>query len=277
VSAIREPAVAGQFYTADPDELVATVAMLLDEVPARETPAPKALIVPHAGYMYSGPIAASAYARLRPYHDRYRRVVLLGPCHRVPTRGLAVSSADAFRTPLGDIPVDRQALAEAAVSGIEVHDAPHVNEHSLEVHLPFLQYVLDDFTLVPILVGDAEPELVARALDALWDGPETLIVVSSDLSHYLSYEDARKIDGVTRLAIERLDADGLDHNMACGATPVAGLLSAAHRRGLEIRTLDLRNSGDTSGDKGAVVGYGAWLLFDAKQEMGEMGTFPINQ
>ena len=255
---IRQPAVAGQFYARDPDELATTVAMLLDAVPADEAPAPKALIVPHAGYIYSGPIAASAYARLRPYHDCYRRVVLLGPSHRVPFQGLAVTDADAFSTPLGDVPVDRQAIAELDLPGLTVAAAPHAREHSLEVHLPFLQAVLDDFALVPIVVGDADPELVARVLDALWDGPETLIVISSDLSHYLPYAAAKAIDAATCQAIEQLDVGGLSHEMACGATPVAGLLIAASRRKLEVSTLDLRNSGDTAGDKGAVVGYGAW-------------------
>ena len=255
---IRQPTVAGQFYAKDPDELALSVTMLLDAVAAGAAPAPKALIVPHAGYIYSGAIAASAYARLRPYHDRYRRVVLLGPSHRVPLRGFAVADSAAFRTPLGDVPVDRQAIAELDVPGLTVAAAPHAGEHSLEVHLPFLQVVLDDFTLVPIVVGDAEPDLVARLLDSLWDGQETLIVISSDLSHYRPYAAAQAIDAVTCQAIERLDAGKIDHDMACGATPVRGLLIAAKRHELEATTLDLRNSGDTSGDRNAVVGYGAW-------------------
>lgn len=258
MNTIRQPAVAGQFYARDPEELATTVAMLLDAVPGEAAPAPKALIVPHAGYIYSGPIAASAYARLCPYHDRYRRVVLLGPSHRVAFRGLAVTDADAFSTPLGDVPVDREAIARTNIPGLTVSAAPHAREHSLEVHLPFLQAVLDAFTLVPIVVGNADPELVAQVLEALWGGPETLIVISSDLSHYLPYGEAQAIDAVTCEAIEQLDAGGLSHDMACGATPVAGLLLAASRRKLRVSTLDLRNSGDTAGDKGAVVGYGAW-------------------
>ena len=259
---IREPAVAGQFYAANADELAATVATLLDEAPAAETLAPKALVVPHAGYMYSGPVAASAYARLRPYHDRYRRVVLLGPSHQVPFRGLAMTGADAFRTPLGDVLVDKTWVEGLDVPGLIVADTPHAAEHSLEVHLPFLLQVLDAFSLVPIVVGSADPGVVANALDVLWDGPETLVVISSDLSHYLPYDAAQKIDAVTCAAIEQFDAGRLDHHMACGATPVAGLLIAAKRRGLDVRTLDLRNSGDTSGDRQAVVGYGAWAFFE---------------
>lgn len=262
MSAIREPVVAGQFYAADASELDMTVTMLLDEATAAGIPAPKALIVPHAGYIYSGPVAASAYACLRPYHDQYRRVVLLGPCHRVPVQGLAMTGADAFRTPLGDVRVDREFVDRLDVPGLVVADAVHAREHSLEVHLPFLQSVLDEFSVVPVVVGSANPELVAEALDTLWDGADTLIVISSDLSHYLPYESARAIDAVTCDAIERLDAGPLDHDMACGATPIAGLLIAARRRGLDVRTLDLRNSGDTNGDKSSVVGYGAWAFFE---------------
>ncbi len=260
--AIREPVVAGQFYAADAGELDTTVKMLLDEAAAADLPAPKALIVPHAGYVYSGPVAASAYACLRPYHDRYRRVVLLGPCHRVPVRGLAMTSADAFRTPLGDVPVDRDVVAPEDMPGLVVADQAHALEHSLEVHLPFLQSVLDAFSVLPIVVGTASPETVAEALDMLWGDAETLIVVSSDLSHYLPYESARAVDAVTCDAIERLDAGQLDHEMACGATPIAGLLLAARRRDLDVRTLDLRNSGDTSGDRNSVVGYGAWAFLE---------------
>jgi AmmeMemoRadiSam system protein B len=259
---IREPVVAGQFYAADAGELDVTVTMLLDEATAADIPAPKALIVPHAGYIYSGPVGASAYASLRPHRDHYRRVVLLGPCHRVPVQGLAMTGADAFRTPLGDVRVDSEFVDRLDVPGLVVADAAHALEHSLEVHLPFLQSVLDEFSVVPVVVGSANPETVAEALDALWDGADTLIVISSDLSHYLPYESARAIDAVTCEAIERLDAARLGHDMACGATPVAGLLIAARRRGLDVRTLDLRNSGDTNGDRHSVVGYGAWAFFE---------------
>ena len=257
---IRMPAVAGQFYAANADELNATVTTLLDEAQDRETPAPKAVIVPHAGYIYSGPVAATAYARLKPHHGQYRRVVLLGPCHRVPVKGLALSSADAYRTPLGDVPLDKAAITALDIPGVQVFDESHVDEHSLEVHLPFLQAVLDDFLLVPIVVGDASPELVSDALTALWGGPETLIVISSDLSHYLAYDNARALDAVTCKAIEHLDAREIDHDMACGANPVAGMLLAAKRRGMKVTTLDLRNSGDTAGDRSFVVGYGAWMF-----------------
>ena len=259
---IREPAVAGQFYPGDAAELDGTIEILLGAVRDVNDAAPKALIVPHAGYVYSGPVAATAYARLRPYRDRYQRVVLLGPCHRVPVRGLALSSADAFRTPIGDVPLDRALIASLESPHVHVFEATHEVEHSLEVHLPFLQTVLESFVLVPIVVGNTTPERVADVIDRVWDGPETLIVISSDLSHYLSYDKARAIDGATRQAIEDLEVRGLGHDTACGATPIAGLLLTAKRRGMRVTTLDLRNSGDTAGDRRHVVGYGSWMFVE---------------
>lgn len=257
---VRKPAVAGQFYSRDPRELSAAVATLLNEAQDRSTPAPKALIVPHAGYIYSGPVAASGYACLAPYRERYSRVVLLGPCHSVPFSGIALCDADAYATPIGEVPLDQRAVAALEFPGVRIYDAAHQYEHSLEVHLPFLQAVLAEFVLVPVVVGDAAPELVAKVLDALWGGPETLIVISTDLSHYRPYDDARTLDAATCTAIERLDPESLTHDSACGATPVAGLLLAARQRDLTVTTLDLRNSGDTNGDRAAVVGYGAWML-----------------
>ncbi len=259
---IREPAVAGYFYPDHPGELSTTVQAMLRESQAGPGPAPKALIVPHAGYVYSGPVAATAYARLRPYRDLYDRVVLLGPCHRVATKGLAASAADAFRTPLGDVPLDREAIKRLGHHHVIRSDASHSLEHSLEVQLPFLQLVLGSFSLVPLAVGDTEPEAVADVIDLLWDGPETLVVVSSDLSHYLSYEDAQRRDGATCRAIEGMDAHCINSGDACGSTAVGGLLIAAKRRGMQIATLDLRNSGDTAGGKDHVVGYGSWILME---------------
>jgi len=257
---IRTPAVAGQFYSGNAGELSATVAALLEGAQDRDTPAPKALIVPHAGYIYSGPVAASAYVRLRPYRDQYQRVILMGPCHRTPVHGLALSGADVYRTPMGDVPLDNTVIASLDFPDVRISDESHRTEHSLEVHLPFLQALLGDFSIVPIVVGDATPELVSQVLDALWGGPETLIVISSDLSHYLKYDDARAIDTVTCQAIENLDASQINHEMACGATPLGGLLVAAKRRGMKVTTLDLRNSADTTGDRSFVVGYGAWMF-----------------
>lgn len=262
MSAIREPAVAGQFYPAGAHELRAAVAALLDEAPAAEGAAPKALIAPHAGYVYSGPVAAHAYARLRPHGGRYRRVVLVGPSHRVVVPGVALSGADAFRMPAGDVPVDEAAVARLERHGVPTVRAAHAREHSLEVHLPFLQALLEDFTLVPLVVGDAGPEEVGEVLDLLWEGPETLIVVSSDLSHYSSYEDARARDAATCRAIESFDPQRIDYEDACGAGPIRGLLVTAKRRRMHLTTLDLRNSGDTAGGTNRVVGYGAWSLVE---------------
>jgi AmmeMemoRadiSam system protein B len=262
MTVIREPAVAGQFYPGNATELSTTINVFLDEAPIQEGPAPKALIVPHAGYIYSGPVAATAYARLRPYRERYTRVILLGPCHRVAVQGIALSGADVFRTPLGDVPLDKNTIANLDMPDVNVIEATHQFEHSLEVHLPFLQTVLESFSLVPLVVGDAKPETVADVIDALWGGPETLIVVSSDLSHYLPYEEARITDKTTCEAIENQNTKNIDHQCACGATPIGGLLIATKRRGMKAITLDLRNSGDTAGDKSKVVGYGSWIFAD---------------
>jgi AmmeMemoRadiSam system protein B len=260
---VRNPAVAGQFYAEHVAELSMTVAQLLDEAKAPETAAPKAIVAPHAGYMYSGAVAAAAYACLQPYRSRYRRVILLGPCHRTPLSGVALSGVDAFRMPTGDVPLDREAIETIDLPGVAVMDEAHATEHSLEVHLPFLQAVLDDFSLVPIIVGETSADFVADVLDALWGGPETLIVVSSDLSHYLPYSKAQVIDARTCSAIERMQGDRINHSMACGATVIRGLLLAAKRRGMTVTTIDLCNSGDTSGERGAVVGYGAWVVTEA--------------
>ena len=262
MTVIREAAVAGQFYPGNASELGAEIQVFFEAVQAAEGPAPKALIVPHAGYIYSGPVAATAYARLRPYRDLYTRVILLGPCHRVAVSGLALSGADVFRTPLGDVPLDPDAIAALTMPEITVVATAHELEHSLEVHLPFLQTVIESFSLVPLVVGDATPESVAEVIDALWGGPETLIVISSDLSHYLSYDDARLSDMDTCEAIENLEAHRIDHDHACGATPIGGLLISAKRRGMQVTTLDLRNSGDTAGGRNQVVGYGSWLFME---------------
>ncbi len=262
MTVIREPAVAGQFYPGNARELRTAMTVLFEDVQVKPGPAPKALIVPHAGYIYSGPVAATAYARLRAYREQYIRVILLGPAHRVAVRGLALSAADVFRTPLGDVPLDKEVIAALNVPEVMVFDATHQLEHSLEVHLPFLQSVIESFSVVPLIVGDVAPETVAEVIDALWGGPETLIVVSSDLSHYLTYEKARTMDNATCQAIENLDVDRIDHHGACGATPIRGLLIAARRRGMKVTALDLRNSGDTAGDRNRVVGYGSWLFLE---------------
>jgi AmmeMemoRadiSam system protein B/AmmeMemoRadiSam system protein A len=259
---VRKAAVAGMFYPDDPRELAEEVAAHLDRTPEEpQAPGfPKALIVPHAGYVYSGPVAASAYDLLRPARGVVRRVVMLGPCHRVPVRGLALPRAQVFATPLGRIPLDAEGVrAIRGLPQVVESAATHAEEHALEVQLPFLQKVLGEFSLVPLVVGDAEPEKVAEVLDRLWGGPETLVVISSDLSHYHSYDSAREIDRGTVQAIVDFDPQ-LSHEQACGATPISGLLLAAKRKGLAPRLLDCRNSGDTAGDKRRVVGYASFAL-----------------
>lgn len=267
MSFVRSPAVAGAFYPADAVSLSSQIRAFLAEAGEDVRSAPKALIAPHAGYIYSGPVAAHAYAHLQPLHDVIKRVVLLGPCHRVATLGLALSSAETFLTPLGPVPIDHS-FDETLLSLPQVHiyDATHTAEHSLEVHIPFLQTVLDDFKLLPMVVGQASPEDVADVLEQVWGGPETLIVISSDLSHYLDYDAAVAIDRKTCDAIEHLDAGAIGDNQACGRMPVKGLLHLAKRKGLSVRTLDLRNSGDTAGPRNQVVGYGSWGFWeDASQ------------
>ncbi len=256
----RPPAVAGIFYPDVPAVLQQTVSALLDETVTVNSQ-PKAIIVPHAGYIYSGSIAARAYAQLQPAHDLIKKVVLLGPSHRVAFRGLAISSADYFQTPLGEVALDRVTLNRLlSLDPVVQLDAAHHDEHSVEVHLPFLQAVLDDFTLIPLVVGEASPADVCDVLDAIWGGPETLIVISSDLSHYHDYDTARAMDSRTSHTIETLDYKALHGEDACGCYPLNGLLMCAHKRGLRVTTLDLRNSGDTAGSRDQVVGYGAWVL-----------------
>jgi len=263
VQTVRPAAVAGMFYPEAPSALGRAVRDYLAQAASRagEKPAtPKALIVPHAGYIYSGPVAASAYARIAAGRSTIRRVVLLGPVHRVPIRGLALPVAKAFATPLGTIEIDSAPAAEAlALPQVRTSEAAHALEHSLEVQLPFLQTLLDDFRIVPFAVGDAAAKEVAEVIDRLWGGPETLILVSSDLSHYHPYGEARVIDRGTVEEILAMTA-ALDHEQACVATPINGFSVCAKRRDLVVELLDLRNSGDTAGDKSRVVGYAAFAF-----------------
>ena len=282
----RPAAVAGMFYPAAPDELRRDLGALLgaartagstDRAARTAAPsgeavrpavlsgdavAPKLLIVPHAGYVYSGAVAASAYARLAPLAQRVTRVVLLGPAHRVAFHGVALPGVDAFDTPLGRVPLDAQGMALAATfPQVQVNAAAHAQEHSLEVQLPFLQSVLGPFTLVPLLVGRAAPAQVAQLIEALWGGDETLVLVSSDLSHYHPYDECCRLDRDTVATIESL-SPVIVHEQACGATAVNAALMCAARHGLRAATLDLRNSGDTAGPADRVVGY-ASIAFEA--------------
>ena len=259
MSAIRPPAVAGMFYPADAGRLARVVQRFLSKAhPVDLTP--KAIIVPHAGYMYSGAIAAMAYATLIPLADRIRRVVLLGPSHRVALRGLALPGVDGFNTPLGSVMLDKTtANAIAALPQVSVSTQVHAQEHSLEVQLPFLQSVLTDFTLLPLAVGMASSDEVAEVLEAVWGGDETLIVISSDLSHYLPYATAQHVDLETVQAILNLQQP-IPHDRACGGTPISGLILAAKRHHLMPHLLDLRNSGDTAGTHDHVVGYASFAF-----------------
>lgn len=258
---IRHAAVAGLFYPEDPEELRQTVNQLLNNT-GYEGPQPRAIVAPHAGYIYSGKTAACAYASLYPFREGIRRIVLLGPAHRVYVRGIATSSADFFSTPLGTIPVDQSAVQTlTSLSQVVLSDEAHAQEHSLEVHLPFLQCLFRDFTLVPLVVGDANPGQVAEVLEKFWDLRDTFIIISSDLSHYHDYASACLIDQATTEAIEHLELELIGSQQACGCRPLCGLLQIARDRNMHVKTLDLRNSGDTAGSRDRVVGYGAYALY----------------
>ena len=265
---IRQPAIAGTFYPSEASALRNAVqhdlndaVNNLDMASIRSRSTPKVLVAPHAGLIYSGVVAARAYAHVLHEQEKIKRVVLLGPCHRVAVRGMALSSADAFRTPLGDVPLDRETCATLSkLSFVETFDQTHAQEHSLEIHLPFLQTILTNFQLVPIVVGTATPDQVAQALDLVWGGPETLIVISTDLSHFLDYDSCNKLDRQTTEAIEQLDINAIGDDQACGRYPLKGILKLAKANEMTIKTVDVRNSGDTAGTKDRVVGYGAWII-----------------
>jgi len=259
---IRTAALAGSFYPADADQLRHTLADLLNEV---ETPSgsPKALIAPHAGYIYSGSTAAKAYANLNSIKNNIKRVVILGPAHRVYVKGMALPNASAFATPLGNIDIDSEGLKKIKhLPQVQFSDEAHAQEHSIEVHLPFLQTCLNKFSLLPIVVGDASPEQVAQVLELLWGNEETLIVISTDLSHFHDYAKSQQIDSATCARIEKMDFARLSPQQACGCRPMSGLLYVARQRQMQIKRLGLCNSGDTAGSKDRVVGYGSWSLYE---------------
>lgn len=265
---VRRPAVAGLFYPGSPAELRLTVEDLLRRTPPAEGPVPKAVIAPHAGYVYSGATAAVAFQALAAAGETLRRVIVLGPAHRVHVRGLALPGADAFVTPLGEVPVDAGAAdAVSRLPQVTVYPEAHAPEHSLEVELPFLQVLFPGVQVLPLVVGDADGEEVAEVLEHVWGGPETAIVISSDLSHFLTYEAARRVDLDTSDEILALHGP-LHPRQACGARPINGLLVAARRRGLIPKVLDLRSSGDApagAGDRSRVVGYGAFSFSESRE------------
>jgi AmmeMemoRadiSam system protein B/AmmeMemoRadiSam system protein A len=274
VNPVRPAAVAGTFYPREVKELAREVADLIDGVEnlAPRFGHPKALIVPHAGYVYSGPIAARAYDELGAARGIVRRVVLLGPVHRVPVRGLALPGAEAFDTPLGRVPVDAEGVRMLApLKQVVESRAAHAMEHSLEVQLPFLQSMLGEFSLLPLAVGDARPQEVREVLERIWGGPETLIVVSTDLSHYHRYDEAREIDRSTLARIASFASD-INHEEACGATVLNGFLATARAHNLSMRLLGACNSGDTAGSRDRVVGYSAFALYEgARVSLEEAG------
>lgn len=263
---VRQPAMAGLFYPADADELATLVDRLLDEAPTPDQDdsadaMPVALVVPHAGYVYSGPTAAAAYRRLRTWASQITRVVVVGPAHRTPVHHLALSSDDAFGTPLGDVPLDLEVNRTLLARGAMIDDRAHGHEHSIEVHLPFLQRVLGDgWTLVPVIAGSGSATAIADALADLWGADGTLVVISSDLSHYHDLHTARRMDRDTAAAIVAAAWEQLGSDDACGAVPLRGALELARRRGEHVSMVDLRTSGDTAGSVDRVVGYGSFVV-----------------
>jgi MEMO1 family protein len=258
---IRPTAVAGLFYPASSNELVQLVDNELSQVTLKSEHHPLAIIVPHAGYIYSGAIAASVFKYLQNFRSIIKRVLLIGPSHRVAFQGLALSNADYFQTPLGNVRLDKHGQEKLLnIPDIQIIDQAHANEHSIEVQLPFLQQVLDDFSLIPIVAGHASAELVSQAINTVWDGEETMVVVSSDLSHYHDYKTAQLLDNTTSKSIVDLDYTAISSANACGYVGVNGLLLCAKKRQLKASIIDVRNSGDTAGDKNSVVGYGGYLF-----------------
>ncbi len=258
---VKDAAVAGLFYPGEAGELDSAINSYLAQATTSQVKSPKAIIAPHAGYIYSGSVAGTAYAPIKQLRDQVKRVVLFAPAHRVAVSGIALSSASHFATPLGEVPVAVSTVQELATrNGLDIDDQAFEQEHAIEVQLPFLQKTLASFELIPLLVGDADPIFVDQILEELWGGVETLIVISSDLSHYLDYQAAQEMDNEASAAIESLKPEKLTSHHACGRTAINGLLIAAKKHDLNAHTLDLRNSGDTAGDKSRVVGYGAYLF-----------------
>ena len=265
---VRAPAVAGVFYPADRETLATDVGRFIANASIPQTLEPKALIAPHAGYVYSGQVAANAYIAWQSQKDKIERIVLIGPSHRTSLQGIAVPTVDAFRTPLGEVAIDSEAIAEITdLPQIVIDDEPHRQEHSLEVHIPFLQEVLGDFKLLPLVVGFVSGEQVAQVIERLWSNESTRFLISTDLSHFHDYKSAQKLDSSTAQSIEAMNPTIIGQEQACGCIPVAGMLIAARKHGLSVERLALQNSGDTSGKKDRVVGYGSWAIFSRADQI----------
>lgn len=257
---VRPPAVAGAFYPADRPTLAGMVGRFLELTHARPVAGVRGIVAPHAGYIYSGPVAASAFRAAEGARDQVRRAIVFGPAHLVPITGIAAPSHEAFLTPLGEVPVDTAAVAELAAEGlVRIDDAPHAPEHAIEVELPFLLETLGPLPIVPLVFGRASDAEAIEVIRRLWDD-ETLLIVSTDLSHYLPYQTARLRDRRTATAIEALRPGEIGPDDACGHLALRAALALAREEGLRALQLDLRNSGDTAGDRARVVGYGAWAF-----------------
>jgi len=267
---IRHPAVASMFYPGKPADLLNSVRKYLSDADAEQSTVKfkndensvRALIVPHAGYIYSGKIAASAYQLLQRNKYHFKRVLLLGPAHRLCLQGAAFPNEEVFETPLGSIILDKTRMKKLAAefSWISFNEKAHAEEHSLEVQLPFLQETIADFELLPLVVGEMDSLQIAEMIQQFSTDLETLIVISTDLSHFHNYQTAYEKDALTANAIELLEPQKISSEDACGVYPLRGALVAALQNKWKIHRMGLCNSGDTTGDYGRVVGYGAWAL-----------------
>lgn len=258
---IKKPAVAGAFYPDEPDILNNMVEHLFDAITWAGS-SPKAIIAPHAGYIYSGIAAACAYQCLEmmPY---IKNIILVGPSHYIAFNGVAYSDYDTFITPLGELFVNTNLIQQIAKLPATQHfNDAFSREHCLEVQFPFLQKKLNEFTIVPLLVSGANKQTVASVLEALWGDKETLVIISSDLSHYHDYLTAQQLDSETSQAIVNLDADNIKEDSACGRIAIRGLLHLAKQKKMQAKKILQINSGDTAGDKQRVVGYGAYHFFE---------------
>ncbi len=273
----RLPAVAGLFYPSDPGELQGMVRSMLEEAGSRKKEdlagasgngrVLRAIIAPHAGYVYSGPVAASAYVYVGAAAGNVGKVAILGPSHRVPVRGLALSSAAEYEMPGFSLPADSEAAESLRRADLaEFVDEAHAAEHSIEVHLPFIKAVLGEVEVAAIAVGEASPDRVGAAVELLMEDPKRLVVISSDLSHYLDYDSAVAVDSVTAQAILNLRYEDIGYEQACGRNCIRGLLWAARRQGMHPQLLDLRNSGDTAGPRDSVVGYPAFAFWSRSSQ-----------
>ena len=259
---IKQADVAGMFYPGEEASLRQMVDGFIQKALSFDL-RPRAIIAPHAGYIYSGSIAGTAYKTIAAVRDQIENVIIMSPAHRFYLRGIALHMADAFATPLGNIPVNIGIVKKIKqFSSVQWEERSFIQEHGLETHLPFIQRAFKPgIKIVPMIVGECQESEVAEILESVWEDPRNFVIISSDLSHFHSYADAKKLDRNTVDLIQNLDSQSLDTEFACGHYPICGLLNLARNRKLKIKALDIRSSGDTAGSKESVVGYGSFAVY----------------